>query len=127
MRSPSAPAAIAARLIALTYFSAGLRIYDISDPTDPKEVAYFVPGAVGDIEKWETWRRRDVSVFVEYDRNLIWCGTDKGLYAMSCPFLGKPVLEPRKVERWVKPEYNVGWDDQTPKTAYFGRGLSQMV
>jgi hypothetical protein len=27
----------------LTYFNAGLRIYDISDATQPKEVAWFVP------------------------------------------------------------------------------------
>ncbi len=113
--------------VALTYFSAGVRIYDISDPTSPKEVAYFVPGAVGDINQWESWRRRDTNVFIEWDRNLIWVATDKGLYAMSCPFLGKPVLEPKKVERWVMPEYNAGWDEQTPKTVYFGRSLSQMA
>lgn len=122
-----APGAARPDFVALTYFNAGVRIYDISDPTAPKEVAYFVPGAVGDINKWETWRRRDTNVFVEWDRNLIWVGTDKGLYAMSCPFLGKPVLEPRKVTRWTMPEYNAGWDDQTPKSVYFGRATSQMV
>jgi hypothetical protein len=30
-------------LVYLTYFNAGLRIYDISDATQPKEVAWFVP------------------------------------------------------------------------------------
>jgi hypothetical protein len=30
-------------LLYLTYFTAGLRIYDISDPRAPKEVGYFIP------------------------------------------------------------------------------------
>ena len=30
-------------LIYLTYFNAGLRIYDISTPTAPREVGYFMP------------------------------------------------------------------------------------
>ena len=28
----------------LTYFNAGLRVYDVRDPRQPKEIAYFVPG-----------------------------------------------------------------------------------
>jgi hypothetical protein len=62
-----------------------------------------------------------VAVFVEWDRNLIWVGANGGLYCMSCPFLGKPVLESRKVERWSMSYFNVGWDDQTPKSVYLGR------
>lgn len=34
-------------LIHLTYFNAGLRMYDVSDPMDPREVASFVPPAYG--------------------------------------------------------------------------------
>jgi hypothetical protein len=30
-------------LVYLTYFNAGLRIYDIASPTAPREVGYFVP------------------------------------------------------------------------------------
>jgi len=30
-------------LVYLTYFNAGLQIYDVSDPREPLEVAWFVP------------------------------------------------------------------------------------
>jgi hypothetical protein len=36
------------RLIFATYFGAGLRVYDLSDPTRPAEVAYFVPDPVAE-------------------------------------------------------------------------------
>jgi hypothetical protein len=49
-------------------------------------------------------------VFVEWDRNLIWLGTRTGTYCLSSPALGKPVLEPRKIEKWTVPHGNAGWD-----------------
>jgi hypothetical protein len=56
--------------VALTYFNAGLRIYDISDPTEPKEVAYFVPPRDGEMNDFNSWRRGTTeNVFVEWDRN----------------------------------------------------------
>ena len=98
-------------LVALTYFNAGLRIYDISDPTAPKEVAYFVPPRDGDMSDYATWRRGTTeNVFIEWDRNLIWVGTHEGVYCLSAPFLGKPVLEPQAVKRWTVPHANAGWD-----------------
>ncbi|MGE0451112.1 MAG: LVIVD repeat-containing protein [Vicinamibacterales bacterium] len=122
-----APGQPRADFVALTYFSAGLRIYDIRNPAEPKEVAYWVPPANGDMNQWETWRRRDTSVFVEWDRNIIWVGSNGGLYALSCPFLGKPVLEPKKVERWAMPHLNAGWEDGSATAFHFGRSTSQMV
>jgi hypothetical protein len=107
--------------VALTYFNAGLRIYDISDPTDAKEIAYFVPARTGDIEKWDSWRRADVGVYVEWDRNLIWVSTgflgnpEGEILCLSCSALGKLVLELRLVTRWSVPHLNAGWDDQTSK------------
>ncbi len=127
-----APGAPKPNFVAITEFSAGLQIFDISDPTDPKIAAYFVPGRRGDINKWETWWRSDVSIFVEYDRNLIWlsdnpCNPGGGIYCLSTPLLGKPVLEPRKVTRWTLPHHNAGWDDQVPKSVYLGRSVSQLA
>ena len=34
-----------ANTVFLTYFNAGIRIYDVSDATDPKEIAHHVPPA----------------------------------------------------------------------------------
>ncbi|HVB58910.1 MAG TPA: hypothetical protein VNE63_21090 [Candidatus Acidoferrales bacterium] len=122
-----APGASHPEIMAIAWFNAGVRIFDISNPTAPKEVAYFVPPRDGDINEYESWWRGTTEdVFVEWDRNLIWIGTHEGSYCLSCPALGKPVLEPRKIERWSIPHCNVGWDDQTPKTVYLGRSLSQM-
>jgi hypothetical protein len=114
--------------VAFTYFNAGVRIYDIRNPQEPQEVAYFVPPRDGEMNDFESWRRgTSEMIFVEWDRNLIWLSTHEGLYCLSTPSLGKPVLEPRKVTQWSVPHLNVGWDDQTPRSVYFGRSLSEMV
>jgi hypothetical protein len=122
-----APGLMRPDFVALTYFNAGLRIYDISDPTDPNEVAWFLPARDGEIENFSSWFRGvGENVFIEWDRNLIWFTTHEGLYCMSTPFLGKPILEPHRVEKWSVAHCNVGFDDQTPKSGYFGRSLSAM-
>jgi len=114
-------------IVVVTWFNAGVRVFDISDPSAPKEVAWFVPPRDGDINQYETWWRGTTeNVFVEFDRNLIWIGTHEGTYCLSCPALGKPITEPMKVQKWSIPHCNVGWDDQTATTFYFGRSLSQM-
>ena len=65
----------------------------------------------GEIEDYHSWRRGDAeTVFIEWDRNLIWFGTHAGNYCLSCPVLGDPVLKPRKIERWTVPHGNRGWD-----------------
>ncbi len=117
--------------MAMTEFNAGLQLFDLTDPTEPKIAGYFVPSRRGKIEDWNTWWRSDVNVFVEWDRNLIWVSDGAGnpgggLYCMSSPALGKPILEPRPVTRWTYPHLNKGWDDQTPTAVYFGRSLSQL-
>lgn len=121
------PGAPKPHLVAMTWFNAGIRFFDISEPTHPKEVAWFVPPRDGELDKYETWWRGTTeNVFVEWDRNLIWIGTHEGTYCLSCPALGKPILEPKKIERWSVPRCNAGWDDQTATSFYFGRSLSQM-
>jgi hypothetical protein len=113
--------------MAITWFNAGIRVFDLSNPVAPKEVAWFVPPRDGEIDKYESWwRGTSEDVFVEWDRNLIWLGTHEGSYCLSTPALGKPVLEPRKVQKWSVAHCNVGWDDQTAASVYFGRSLSEM-
>jgi LVIVD repeat len=106
-----APGKARPNVVALSYLNAGIRLFDISDPTQPKEVAYFVPPRDGDISDYMSWRRGTTeAVFIEWDRNLIWVSTHAGLYCLSAPFLGKPVLHPMPVAEWSVPHVNVGWD-----------------
>jgi hypothetical protein len=48
------------------------------------------------------------NVFIEWDRNIIWTATDTGLYALSCPNLGKPILDPMPVTEWSLDKLNEG-------------------
>lgn len=106
-----APGKARPEIVALSYLNAGLRLFDISDPTAPREVAYFVPPRDGEMEDYMSWRRGTTeAVFIEWDRNLIWLSTHAGLYCLSAPFLGAPVLEPKAVERWSVPHVNAGWE-----------------
>jgi len=122
-----APGTSRPEFVAMTYFNAGVRLFDISDPTQPKEVAWFVGARKSSLEDYDEYFRDGAeSVFVEWDRNLVWVATHTGTYCMSTPALGKPVLEPRRIEKWTVAHCNLGWDDQTPAAVYFGRSASQM-
>jgi hypothetical protein len=122
-----APGTARPEVVAISWFVAGLRVFDLTTPAAPREVAWFVPPRDGEIEQYETWwRGTSENVFVEWDRNLIWLGTHAGTYCLSTPVLGKPVLEPRRIERWSVAHCNVGWDDQTPVAVYLGRSCSQL-
>ncbi len=106
-----APGTSRPEIVVTTHFNAGIRVYDISEPTAPREVAWFLPPRGGEMEDYDSWRRGDSeTVFIEWDRNLIWLGTHHGSYCLSTPALGKPVLEPRKVANWTAPHLNRGWD-----------------
>ncbi|HEV2101944.1 MAG TPA: hypothetical protein VGR58_04115, partial [Candidatus Acidoferrum sp.] len=94
--------------IAYSYFIAGLRCYDIGDLYKPEEVAYFIPPQGGDLKKFGSYDRTVDNVFIEWDRNIIWAATDTGLYALSCPNLGKPMLDPMPVAEWSLDKLNEG-------------------
>lgn len=122
-----APGRSRPEIVVMTYFNAGIRVFDISEPTQPKEVAWFVPPRESDISNYGDWFRDGAeSVFVEWDRNLIWLGTHAGTYCLSAPALGKPVLEARRIEQWTVPHGNLRWDDRTVASVQFGRSLSQI-
>lgn len=106
-----APGTSRPEIVVLSFFNAGVRVFDISEPTQPREVAYFIPPRGGKLEDYATWFRGDSeTVFIEWDRNLIWLGTHAGAYCLSCPALGEPVLEPRVIPHWTRPHLNAGWD-----------------
>ena len=106
-----APGASNPNIVATTHFNAGVRITDISDRNKPREVAWFLPARGGEIEDYHSWRRGDSeTVFIEWDRKLIWLGTPVGNYCLSCPTLGEPVLRPREIEQWTVPHGNRGWN-----------------
>jgi len=122
-----APGTSRPEFVAMTYFNAGIRAFDISDPTQPKEVAWFVGARKSSLDDYDEYFRDGAeSVFVEWDRSLVWVATHTGTYCMSTPALGKPVLEPRRIEKWTVAHCNLGWDDQTAASVYFGRSLSGM-
>ena len=103
-----APGKISADFIAYSYFIGGLRCYDIGDPYRPEEVAYFIPPQGGDLKDFGSWNRTVDNVFVEWDRNVIYCAADTGIYVLSCPSLGKPMLDPLPVTEWSLPKLNEG-------------------
>jgi len=65
------------RLVFATYFSAGLRVYDVSDPQDPREVAHWVSDApAGSLVPQAN------DLFVD-EQGLIWV-TDRGTGGVFC-------------------------------------------
>lgn len=91
-----------------TFFNAGLQCYDISDLRHPRISAYFIPPQGGDLDKPGSYTRNTDNVFVEWDRKLIWVATDTGLYLLTSPELGAPVLKAVPVSVWNLPSLNKG-------------------
>lgn len=87
-------------LMSYAWFEGGFRLYDISNPFRPEEVAWVVP-AQGN-------RRGTEGALIEWDRNIMHVFSDTGLYILSSPALGEPVLGPLKPERWSAEAVNVG-------------------
>ncbi len=91
-----------------TYFNGGLQAFDVSDPKDPTITGWFVPAQGGTLDVPASYERSADSVFVEWDRKLIWLGTNNGLYLLSSEDLGEPVLEALEVSEWSLDGLNAG-------------------
>ena len=87
-------------LMGYAYYDAGFRLFDISNPFRPEEVAWIVTPAGP--------HRGAEGALIEWDRNIVHAGTDTGLYILSTPVLGEPVLGPLKPERWNAEGLNAG-------------------
>jgi hypothetical protein len=123
----TAPGRPSQTILPVSWFNAGLRVFDLSEPTRPKEVAYFVSPHGGTLspecreiqelsgeaytrcdEEGNSYNRPTDQVFVEWDRKLIYAGTTTGLYILSTPALGKPTLDAMPVREWSLPHLNAG-------------------
>ncbi|MFC0680578.1 LVIVD repeat-containing protein [Lysobacter korlensis] len=78
------------KIIPYAFYAAGLQIFDVRDPEDPKVGAYFVP-PMG-LKDDDDLAAPVHGIFVEWDRNLIWLFANHGIYAVSTPLLGEPVI-----------------------------------
>jgi hypothetical protein len=77
-------------VIPYAYYSAGVQIFDVSDPANPTIGAYFVPPMGLKVD--DDMAAPVHGVFVEWDRNIIWLMANHGIYAVSTPLLGAPVV-----------------------------------
>lgn len=80
------------------FYNAGVQVFDLKDPNKPTIGAYFVPKMSGeylrnDGSSFEQSEHSNPvhSIFVEWDRNLIWAFSNHGIYVLSTPLLGEPV------------------------------------
>jgi len=106
----NAPGKVDPNLTMYPYFIAGLQCFDITSLSEPTIAAYFIPPQAGKIEVPGSYHRTVDHILVEWDRNLIWAGTDSGVYLLSTPHLGDPVVEPLTVKEWALPGSNIGHD-----------------
>ena len=79
------------RYLIFAFYNAGMQMFDVSNPAEPKIAAYFVPKMV-DPKINLDFADPTHGVFVEWDRNLVWVVTNHGLYAVSSPLLGTPIF-----------------------------------
>ena len=79
-------------LIPYAFYNAGVQLFDVSNPREPEIVAYFVPPYAPDAIPDYAQGNSTFGIYVEYDRNIIWAMTSHGMYALSSPLLGEPLL-----------------------------------
>lgn len=76
-------------LVIYAYYTAGVQLFDVTEPAAPKIAGYFAPRFPTTNELPEyTFENTTFAVFTEYDRNVIWAFTTNGVYALSSPLLG---------------------------------------
>lgn len=87
------------RYMPYSYYNAGMQMFDVSNPDKPVIAGYFVPKMIGEIpvKDGQTQSIRALpnpvhSIFVEWDRKLVWVFSNHGIYVTSSELLGKPVF-----------------------------------
>ena len=80
-------------IIPYSFYNAGVQIFDVKNPEDPKIAGYFVPALSDETQLPPyTLGKGVLAIYTEYDRNIIWAFTEGGAYALSTSLLGKPVI-----------------------------------
>lgn len=75
------------------FYNAGVQLFNVEDPLHPSIAAYYVPRFPKQEEMVEYMNGNlAYGIYVEYDRNILWMITNHGIYALSSPVLGKPLL-----------------------------------
>jgi hypothetical protein len=78
-----------------SYYNAGMQMFDVSDPDNPEIAAYFTPKMIDPVinsNSMDDYHFLVRAVFMEWDRNLIWVFSNHGIYGVSSPLLGKPII-----------------------------------
>ena len=79
--------------VAYAFYNAGVQLFDVQDPTDPKIAGYYVPRFPTEEEIPERYRGNVAyGIYVEYDRNIVWVFSNNAIYALTSPALGEPVF-----------------------------------
>ncbi|WP_432286644.1 hypothetical protein SLT36_07690 [Aminobacter sp. BA135] len=80
-------------IVPYAFYNAGLQIFDVEDPAQPKISGYFVPRSPTTSEMPDyTFDNASFAVFTEYDRNIIWLFSVNGVHALKTPLLGEPKM-----------------------------------
>jgi hypothetical protein len=76
-----------------SFGNAGVQLFDISDVRAPAQAGYFVPRMTDDLDNPRSYLVPTESIFVEWDRRLVWAFTNSGMYLLTSPLLGEPRLD----------------------------------
>ncbi|WP_336096434.1 hypothetical protein [Roseovarius sp. CH_XMU1461] len=70
-----------------------MQVFDISAPKNAEIVAYFTSPMTDDLDDPRSYITPVESVFVEWDRHLIWVMANSGMYLLTSDALGTPQFD----------------------------------
>jgi len=77
-------------IVPYAFYNAGVQIFDVQDPANPRIAGWFIPALADETELPSyTLGKGVLAIYTEYDRNIIWAFTENGAYALSSPLLGE--------------------------------------
>ncbi|MFF5247774.1 LVIVD repeat-containing protein [Streptosporangium sp. NPDC000095] len=73
-----------------SFGNAGVQMFDLTDVRRPALAGYFVPKMTDELGDPRSYLVPTESIFVEWDRRLVWAFTNSGMYLLTSPLLGEP-------------------------------------